>query len=222
MAVLKILASPISGDYSQLPAYVLDEIKNADLIIGEERKITLRFLAAVGCRGYEHRLLNEHSTDEEKKELIETVASCGTAVLFSDAGTPCIADPGYDFVDMCINAGVEVRSLNAVSAITTALSVSGFYAESFLFAGFPPKDKQERAKFFNHMKNTKQTAVIFERPYALVRTLEELKGIGKKLSLSVSLSAPDEKNYRGTATDILNMLPEGLKAPFAVVLEGKG
>ncbi|MCD8567223.1 MAG: SAM-dependent methyltransferase [Geovibrio sp.] len=117
MAVLKILASPISGDYSQLPAYVLDEIKNADLIIGEERKTTLRFLAAVGCRGYEHRLLNEHSTDEEKKELIETVTSAETIVLFSDAGTPCIADPGYDFVDMCINAGVEVRSLNAVSAI---------------------------------------------------------------------------------------------------------
>ncbi|QAR31982.1 hypothetical protein EP073_00765 [Geovibrio thiophilus] len=221
MALLKILASPISGNYSQLPAYALDEIKNADLIIGEERKTTLRFLAAVGCREHSYRLLNEHSTDEEKKELIAAVSSCGTAILFSDAGTPCVADPGYDFVDMCINAGAEVRSLNAVSAVTAALSVSGFYAESFLFAGFPPKDKQERAKFFNHMKNTKQTAVIFERPYALVRTLEELKGIGKRVSLSINLSMPDEKNYRGTATDILGLLPEGIKAPFAVVIEGK-
>lgn len=221
MAVLKILASPLSGDYSHLPSYVLDEIKNADLIIGEERKTTLRFLAAVGCREHEYRLLNEHSTNDEKAELIEEVASTGTALLFSDAGTPCVADPGYDFVDMCISKGVEVKSLNSVSAVTAAVSVSGFYAETFLFAGFPPKDKAERVKFFNHMKNTKQTAVIFERPYALVRTLEELKGIGKRMSLSLNLSAPDEKNCRGTASDLLSLLPEGLKVPFVIVIEGK-
>jgi 16S rRNA (cytidine1402-2'-O)-methyltransferase len=221
MAVLKVLASPISGDYSQLPAYTLEEIKNADLIIGEERKITLRFLAAVGCREHEYRLLNEHSTDEEKTELMKDVSSCRTAILFSDAGTPCIADPGYDFVDMCIKAGMEIRTLNAVSAVTAAISVSGFYAETFLFAGFPPKDKADRLKFFNHMKNTKQTAVIFERPYALIRTLEELKGVGKKVSLSINISMSDEKNYRGTATDILNLLPEGIKAPFVIVIEGK-
>lgn len=221
MAVLKVLASPISGDYSHLPAYALEEIKSADLIIGEERKTVLRFLAAVGCREKEYRLLNEHSTKEEKAELILETASVGTTLLFSDAGTPCVADPGYDFVDMCINKGIEIKSLNAVSAITAAISVSGFYAESFLFAGFPPKDKTERPKFFNHMKNTKQTAVIFERPYALVRTLEELKGIGKRLSLSLNLSAPDEKNYRGTASDILNLLPEGVKVPFVIVMEGK-
>jgi 16S rRNA (cytidine1402-2'-O)-methyltransferase len=221
MAILKVLASPISGDYSHLPAYVLEEIKSANLIIGEERKTVLRFLAAVGCREKEYRLLNEHSTKEETAELVQEVSEIGIAILFSDAGTPCIADPGYDFVDMCINKGIEVKSLNAVSAVTAAISVSGFYAESFLFAGFPPKDKAERPKFFNHMKNSKQTAVIFERPYALVRTLEELVGLGKRLSLSLNLSAPDEKNYRGTATDILKLLPEGVKVPFVIVVEGK-
>ena len=221
MAVLKVLASPISGDYSHLPAYAAEEIKSADLIIGEERKTVLRFLAAMGCRDKEYRLLNEHSAKDEKAELVQETASVGTALLFSDAGTPCVADPGYDFVDMCINKGIEVKSLNAVSAITAAISVSGFYAESFLFAGFPPKDKLERPKFFNHMKNTKQTAVIFERPYALVRTLEELKGLGKRISLSLALSTPEEKNYRGTASDILALLPEGVKVPFVIVIEGK-
>lgn len=221
MAVLKILSCPISGDYSQLPAHITEEVRGADLIIGEERKITLRFLAALGCRDKEYMLLNEHSTEEEKQELVEKITSCGVALMFSDAGTPCIADPGYDIVDLCIKNGVKVRSLNAVSAITAALSVSGFYAETFLFAGFPPKAKPERVKFYNHMKNTKQTAVLFERPYALIRTIEELKGIDKLISVSLNLSTENEENYRGTAEDILQVIPKDIKVPFAIVIEGK-
>jgi 16S rRNA (cytidine1402-2'-O)-methyltransferase len=221
MSVLKVMATPLSGDYSQLPAFAAEEAAKADLIIGEERKNVLRFLAALNIRDKEYRLLNEHSEGEDVKLLLSDIKAVDTAVLFSDAGSPCVADPGHELVDMCINAGVEIISIPGPSSITAALSVSGFFAESFLFAGFPPKDKTERSKFYNHMKNTKQTAVIFERPYALHRTLSELKQCGKRISLSVNLSMPDEFNIRGTAEEVLNKLPEKLKAPFVIVMDGK-
>jgi len=68
-------------------------------------------------------------------------------IFFQTLGTPCVADPGYDLVDMCYNEEISIQSIPGPSSITTGLSLTGFYAERFFFAGYPPLDKKERKSF---------------------------------------------------------------------------
>ncbi|WP_022851418.1 16S rRNA (cytidine(1402)-2'-O)-methyltransferase [Limisalsivibrio acetivorans] len=202
-----------------MPPFIGDIVAETDFLIGEEKKTCHRFLAAIKLREHPFELINEHSEKEDKKRILDMLKSGKTAALFSDAGTPCVADPGYDFIDACHKANVEILSVPGPSSITAALSVSGFYAEEFAFLGFPPRDKRKRKTFFDALKDRKETLVILERPYALNRFLEELKITNRDISLSISLGMPDERTYRGKSGEILAKLPGKIKAPFVVVVD---
>jgi len=212
---------PITEDYKDLTPSLIQRIKDADFVIGEERKTIMRFLAAADEREKEHLLLNEHSTKEEKEVVLDRLKNCKSAVLFSDAGTPAVADPGFDFVNKCYENGVDVKSAPGPSSITSALSVSGFYSERFYFAGFPPKDGTARNEYFERIRKSRDTSVIFERPYALNKTVEEISGYNRRVCVAVNLGFEDEEVFRGDAADIPGMLPDKLKKPFVIIVEGR-
>jgi 16S rRNA (cytidine1402-2'-O)-methyltransferase len=102
-----------------------------------------------------------------------------------------------------------------------ALSISGFYAEKFYFAGFPPREKINRKNFYNKILQSKETIVLFERPYALNKIIEDLQNIKKRLSISFNLGMPNEKTFRGYFEDISPKITNIKKQPFVVVIEGK-
>jgi 16S rRNA (cytidine1402-2'-O)-methyltransferase len=221
MATLIVTAIPIDDDWRSLDPRVVAAIKGCDLLIAEERKTALRILAATECRERPVALINEHSTDASRDELLQQILAVDTAVLISDAGTPCIADPDYRLVDLCIERGVAVRSVSGASSIITALSVSGFPAHQFIFLGFPPREEKARKRFFAELRTTKITAVFLERPYSLRQTLSDMIDFTQEVSISIALGMAAEQNVRGVPHTLIERL-DGIKAAFAVVVGGEG
>ncbi|MDR2869980.1 MAG: hypothetical protein LBV04_05990 [Deferribacteraceae bacterium] len=216
-AKLIVAATPIDGDWRKLDSRLIEAIRAAKLLIAEEQKTGLRFLAAAESVDTPLRLLNEHSTDADRLELVQIVRETELTVFVSDAGTPCIADPDYRFVDLCIKAGVELKSIPGPTSITAALSVAGFSTDRFIFMGFPPRDKAKRKAFFAELAATKYTAVFLERPYAMRQTLEDMLVIKQPVSLSIALGTEAEQNVRGNVREIMAKV-EIVKQAFAVVV----
>ncbi|WP_188020351.1 SAM-dependent methyltransferase [Deferribacter autotrophicus] len=214
------MATPLSQNYSEIPEYQISILKNVDLFIGEEKKFTVRLLAFLKMRDKPYLLINEHSVDDDYLVALDEIKKVESAVFFSDCGTPSVADPGYKLINMAYQNGVEVLSLPGPSSIMAALSVSGFYAERFYFAGFPPKKGYERKNFFKKLERFKETVVLMERPYACKRVLDELQYLKKRISISFNLGMPDEKTFRGFPKDVSKMLNDVKKAPFVIVMEG--
>jgi 16S rRNA (cytidine1402-2'-O)-methyltransferase len=221
MPIIYVAGTDITGDYNNIPPHLLEIVSSCGLIIGEDRRNLGRFVAAAGVRDTEQMFLNEHSLKRDKEFLVEVCAEHERVLLISDAGTPCVADPGYDFINMAWNAGYQVISVPGPSSITAALSVSGYFAESLYFMGFPPKEKTERKKFFDRVSNCRDTVVMMERPYVLHQLLDEISFLDKKMSLSMNLGLPDEVTYRGTAEDIRRAVPDDVKAPFVFIISKK-
>jgi len=217
---LIIAGTPINGNYNKMGQEIRDYVLSSDFVIGEDRKYLMRFLAGCDARDKEYELLNEHSTDVDRSELLQKLKKYNQVVLISDAGTPAVADPGTKFIDMCYKEGVEVISCPGPSSITTALSVSGFDSESFVFMGFPPREKPDSVIFYKSVFDQPMTAVVFERPYALNKVMEGLKGIKRRICICVNLGFADEEIYRGYYKDVASSLPAKLKKPFVVVVEG--
>lgn len=221
MPIIYVAGTDITGDYANTPQHLKEIAASCGLIIGEDRKNLGRFVAACGARDAETMQLNEHSLPREKEFLIEVCAEKENVLLISDAGTPCVADPGHDFINMAWKAGYQVVSIPGPSSITAALSVSGYFAESFYFMGFPPREKDKRKKFMDRVSNCRDTVVLMERPYAMEQLLDDVSFIDKQMSLSVNLGMPDEKTYRGTAREISKAAPTDMKAPFILVIAKK-
>lgn len=217
---LCVAGMPLSVGFDRIDEDLQHIICNSEVVIAEEKKTAHRVLARSGCRGREFFLLNEHSDLDYKRSLVNRVKSAALSCLFSDQGTPCVADPGYDFVDMCYEKGVQVFSFPGPSSITSALSLSGFYGERFYFAGFPPREKKLRKKFFDNLFINENTAVFFERPYVMKKLSDELIPFKRRLVVVYNLGMKNEKVIRGYISDICDQLKEMPKSPFVVVLEG--
>jgi 16S rRNA (cytidine1402-2'-O)-methyltransferase len=192
------------------------------MFIGEEEKAVRTLIRILKAGEKKFFLLNEHTKYAEKTYILEYLKIINTACLFSDTGAACVADPGYDLIDMCHANNIDVASLPGPSSITTALSVSGFYAESFYFAGYPPKKEKERQLFFDDIIKTEKTTLFIERPYVmknLVKYLEKIKN--KRLCITYNLGSSNEKIIRGLIDNIKEDLLNMPKAPFVVIVEGK-
>ena len=221
MAELYVIGLQIDENWRLLDPRVINCVQNAGLLIAEERKSALRLLAATEARDKEFILLNEHSDDKDRANALQKVLLAGMTAFVSDAGTPCIADPDFRFVELCVKNGVKVLSVPGASSITAALSVSGFDCSRFMFMGFPPRDKKARTAFFDEVNNMKVTGVFLERPYKLADMLEELKKLKREFSLSMALGTAQEKTIRGRAADLAHTDLDTIKLPYVVVVKGQ-
>lgn len=219
MSILYVAGVSITDNPKDIADKTLKIISECSVAVGEERKFSLRLLNTAKSNA-ELYLINEHSTDKDRQEVLSVVKSVEKSVFFSDAGTPCISDPDYQFIKLCRENGVEVRSIPGPSSITSAISVSGIKADKFYFAGFPPREKDNRRKYFEEIENRKITTVFMERPYALESTLKDMAVIKRKISVSINLGMDDEKTYFDYPVKLIEFL-SGIKAPFVVVVPEK-
>lgn len=219
MPVLYIAGISISDNIKDIPEKTLNIIKKCSVAVGEERKIASKLLNTA-LSGAELYLINEHTEDTKRLEILEYVKQSEYSVFFSDAGTPCISDPDYKFISMCRDNGIEIKSIPGPSSITSAISVSGINAKTFFFAGFPPRDKEKRRKFFENIEKSNITHVFMERPYALSSTLKDISFFKRKVSISLNLGCDNEITYYDYPNKLLIKL-EGSKAPFVIVVSGK-
>ncbi len=170
--MLYLCATPI-GNLGDITARVLETLENADIIAAEDTRGSLKLLNHFGIKT-PLTSYHEYNKYDKAKTLIAKMREGNDIALITDAGTPCISDPGETLVAMCIEEGIRVSSLPGPAACITALTLSGLPTRRFCFEAFLPSDKKQRRQILDELKKETRTMIIYEAPHHLKATLREL------------------------------------------------
>lgn len=219
---LYLVATPIGnlGDLSPRAAAVLAAV---DRIAAEDTRRTLRLLNALGV----HKPMisyHEHNVRTRGPVIIQHLQAGEAIALVSDAGMPCISDPGEDLVSMCIEQGIPITVIPGPTAALSALALSGLNTSRFAFEGFLPASGRQRRQRLASLVREPRTMILYEAPHRLIKLLIALhqQGLGeRRLVLARELTKRFEEVCRSTVTEIMNSYTEQTpRGEFVVVLEG--
>ncbi len=210
MAVFYVVATPI-GNLKDITQRALDTLSNVDVILCEDTRVTTKLLMAYDIK---KPLLSYHKHSKIGKidQILDLLKEGKELALVSDAGTPTISDPGsFLILKIVENFGGEINivSIPGPSAVTAALSISGFCADKFKFLGFPPH-KKGRQTFFRNISKEKDTIVFYESKHRIKKALLELSEVSgeREIVLCRELTKIFETTYRGTAKEVLEKLED--------------
>jgi 16S rRNA (cytidine1402-2'-O)-methyltransferase len=214
---LQIIATPI-GNPGDITLRAIESLRAAEIVIGEERAEVSKLLKRLEITGKRLELLNEHSKDKDVAELLELCRSQKVA-LVSDCGTPGFCDPGAKLVRACRAAGIQVEALPGASSLMALLSVNGSDMKEFLFRGFLPAEREERAQALNELKRERRAVVLMDTPYRLSRLLSELaQTFGERKALiGLDLTQPTEKIIEASLSQLAKDFADK-KAEFILLL----
>ena len=226
MAVLYVVATPI-GNLQDLSPRGTETLRNADLIIAEDTRVTMKLCQVFSLKA---PLISCHRHSEESKapglarKILEENLS---AVLVTDAGTPCISDPGSEVVRECANANIPVIPIPGCCAGVAAISISGYDAREFSFYGFLPREKKDIRNKLEEIAAGTKVAVLHESPFRIVELTEVIAETipGAMMTVCCDLTKLHEKTLRGTTEDVLKQLRENEKTEkgeYCVVLDLHG
>jgi 16S rRNA (cytidine1402-2'-O)-methyltransferase len=204
---LYVVATPI-GNLSDVSGRALETLRSVSLILAEDTRVTSRLLARYEIRA-PLTTYQAHSSEAKEAAILERLRSGDDVALVSDAGTPAIQDPGGRLVEQAWEAGIPVVAIPGPSAVTHALSVAGFPADSFYFAGFLPQKKGRQTAL--HALPEKTTIVLFESGPRIVKLIGELtERFGPKRSAWVGreLTKLHEEARRGPLAELARALEE--------------
>ena len=170
---LYLCATPI-GNLEDITLRVLRTLQEVDLIAAEDTRNSIKLLNHFDIKT-PMTSYHEFNKIEKAHQLVEKMQSGTNIALITDAGTPGISDPGEELVKIAYEAGIEVTSLPGAAACITALTLSGLSTRRFAFEAFLPKDKKERKRVLEELKDETRTIIIYEAPHHLIKTLEELE-----------------------------------------------
>lgn len=230
--MLYIVATPI-GNLDDISPRAISALNSSDSILAEDTRVTRVLLSKYGIN---KPLVSYHQHSKIRKinEIVGWLKDGRTLSLVSDAGTPGINDPGNFLIQEILKefAGLpagrqdlKIVPIPGPNAAITALSISGFPADRFVFLGFPPH-KKGRQMFFKKIGEIEETVVFYESKYRIVKALNELKELSsvesRPLVVARELTKQFETIYRGTTSKILEQLNK-TKAlgEFVVVIRAK-
>ena len=168
---LYIVSTPI-GNLDDISFRALKILEEVDIIAAEDSRISRRILEHYKIK---NTFISYNNYNENKKylHLIDILKDNKNIALVSDAGTPCISDPGYKIVNAAKIEGINVITIPGPSSVISALSISGLPSDKFYFEGFLPK-KKGRNKRFSYLEELDCTIIIFESPRRLFKTLNDV------------------------------------------------
>jgi 16S rRNA (cytidine1402-2'-O)-methyltransferase len=186
----------------------------------EDTSVGARLLAANGVRRSIQRL-DEHAPEHKIQSLLDVVASGKTLAFFSDAGTPSVSDPGAALVDAAHSRGIPVDAIPGPSAVMSALSLAGFYAQRFVFLGFLPRKAGAMSAEFAPYADSTTTIVYFEAPTRLKKSLETaLKTLGeRRVALCREMTKAHQEVVRLSLSELISQ-DRAFKGECTIVIEG--
>lgn len=195
---LYLVATPI-GNLDDMPPRVAATFGMVDFIAAEDTRVTLRLLNHLGIKKpmlsyYEHNF-------SKGTEILARIAQGQNGALCSDAGMPCISDPGEEIVRDALAQGLHVVPIPAASACVTALAVSGQKTDRWVFEGFLPVQKKQRRERLQFLQTETRTVIFYEAPHRLRQTLEDLAvsfGLARSITLCRELTKLHEEIYKTT------------------------
>jgi len=222
MSELFIVATPI-GNMKDITFRAIEVLQTVDFIICEDTRETSKLLSHYQIK---KELISSNAQSEERKIdfILQKIQSGKSAALVSDAGTPCISDPGIRLVNSALKENIKVVPIPGVNAEIAALSIAGIPTDSFIFEGFPPQ-KKGRQKFFNNLSAEKRTIVLYESVYRIEKLLMELNEYLPERFICVcrEITKMFEESWRGFPYEILAQLPDKtIKGEFVIVISPIG
>ena len=217
-ATLYVVATPI-GNLEDITARALRVLREVSLIAAEDTRRTAHLLARYAI-STPTTSLHEHNEHRKSAVLIARLKGGESVALVSDAGTPTVSDPGGRLVRAAIDAGIRLEPVPGPSAALAALAVSGMPADTFVFMGFPPTRSKDRKLWLAKLAAVGGTAVLFEAPHRIGRTLEDIRtAVGDKtVLLGREMTKAHEELVRGPISEVLRHVSEP-KGEYTVVLD---
>ncbi len=222
---LYIVATPIGnqGDISKRCIEIFNEVH---CIAAENTRNSSNLLSSFNVK---KQLVSFHEHNESKvaKRLIKRIQNGDSIALISDAGTPCINDPGYRLVLLAHENGITVSPVPGPSSIVSALSVSGLPSDRFVFEGFLPSKSDQRKAKLEKLVNEERTLIFLVSVHKIHRSIEDMILIfgGKRLSfIGREMTKLHEQCIRASLNNILLMIEEGdvpKKGEFVLIVDGK-
>ena len=220
--ILYIVATPI-GNLEDITLRALRTLREVNLIAAEDTRRTRKLLNA-----YEISTplisLHEHNEKEKSLLIIAKIKSGMNVAYVTDAGTPCISDPGYHLVRLVHAENLRVIPIPGVSAVITALSASGIPADNFIFCGFLPAKENKRRKFLEELKEEERTVVFYESPARYLAALQDMFNIlgDCEIVIARELTKIFEEIKYGKISEFLDSSVQGkTKGEFTIILKSK-
>jgi 16S rRNA (cytidine1402-2'-O)-methyltransferase len=217
---LYIVPTPI-GNMKDITLRAIETLKTSDIILAEDtrhaKKLLNHYDILTNVNSY--HLNNEHKRVDE---YVQMITNGNKVSLITDAGTPCISDPGFLLIREAIKNNILITCLPGPTAFVPALVISGLSSDSFIFEGFLPRKKGRKSKLNEISQNTK-TTILYESPFRIIKTLSDLKetiGLNRKIAIVREISKIYEEVFRGTIQEAIQEYNEKtVKGEFVICID---
>lgn len=220
--ILYIIGTPI-GNMEDITLRQLRMLQELDFICAEDTRVTLKLLNRYEIKN-QLVSFHEHSSQADAQRIIDRLIAGESCGVVTDAGMPCISDPGEVLVKLCAENGIEVRVVPGPSAVVSAAALSGLNTRRFTFEGFLPVPKKERSERLEALRNETGAMIFYEAPHKLKTTLSDLAGAfgsGRRISLCRELTKLHEEVLRLSLGEAVEYYSEHEpKGEYVLVLEG--
>ena len=201
--ILYTVATPI-GNLDDMTPRAIKTLESVDYILCEDTRVSSKLLARFDIKS---KLVAYHKFNEKEqlKKIVSDLENGQNIALISDAGTPCVSDPGRVLVNELFIQGIKVTPISGACAVSTFLSASPKNSEEYIFTGFIPRTQKEQKEFFE--KYSCADIIFYESPNRLLKTLENIKEIlGENTIVTVGreLTKLYEEIKNGTVVELLN------------------
>jgi len=216
-----MVATPI-GNLEDITLRALRVLKEVDLVAAEDTRHSRILLSAYDIKT-PLISLHEHNEKERSALIISRIKDGMSVAYISDAGTPCISDPGYHLVNFAVENEINVIPIPGPSAVIAALSVCGFPSDHFLFCGFMPPRENKRRQFMESIKAEEKTILFYESPARIMDVLNDIYDVfgDRQIVVARELTKVFEEIKRGRVSGILeDMALSKARGEFTVILQG--
>jgi 16S rRNA (cytidine1402-2'-O)-methyltransferase len=221
-ATLYIVATPI-GNLEDMTFRAVRILGEVDLIAAEDTRHSLKLLNHFNISKPLTSYF-DHNQQFKGERILNALRQGKSVALISDAGTPCVSDPGFNLVRAAVAEGIPVVPIPGACAAVAALSASGLPSDCFTFAGFPPSRQGKRRAFLADMANLPGTLLLYEAPHRLEATLVDIREIlgERRIIVARELTKIYEELIRGTVSDVIAVVAQGTVRGEVVILVAPG
>jgi 16S rRNA (cytidine1402-2'-O)-methyltransferase len=219
VSVLYLVPTPI-GNFDDMTFRAVACLKNADIVFAEDTRVTKVLLShfAIDTPLKNYHIFNE---DVQTDMILSLLKEGKNIALVSDAGLPCISDPGFQVSKAAIDAGFPVIALPGANAALTALVASGLPSEHFMFYGFLNSRPSKRIRELKDLADFPETLIFYEAPHRIKETIAAMHEVfgNREIAIARELTKTYEEYVRGTLEDIDNANLE-FKGEIVIIVRG--
>ena len=219
---LYVVGTPI-GNLGDMSPRAVETLAAVDFIAAEDTRVTLRLLNHFGIKKPMVSYF-EHNKHDKGEKIIDRILAGESCAVVTDAGMPCISDPGEDLIRQCEQAGICTVVVPGPSAAISALAVSGLQTGRFTFEGFLSVNKKSCSEHLDSLRGEQRTMIFYEAPHKLPNTLRDLFDCfgDRRLTIARELTKLHEEIIRTTTAQAVKAyIDEPLKGEIVLILEGK-